>query len=85
VIDYPLTDAELNIPLTVSRVHTHDADKLAYLGELGLKPGTNFTLIARAPFNGPIQLRVNGASDVQVIGHELAGVLRVCEPDQFDF
>lgn len=84
VIDYPLTDAELNTPLTVSRVHTHDADKLAYLGELGLKPGTRFTLIARAPFNGPIQLRVDGAPDVQVIGHELAGVLRVCAPDQFE-
>jgi DtxR family Mn-dependent transcriptional regulator len=85
VIDYPLTEAELNIPLVISRVNTHDADKLAYLGELGLKPGKRFILTARAPFNGPIQLRIDGASETQVIGHELAGVLRVCPPDQFDF
>jgi DtxR family Mn-dependent transcriptional regulator len=84
VIDYPLTEAELNTPLVISRVNTHDADKLAYLGELGLKPGKRFTLTARAPFNGPIQLRIDGAPETQIIGHELAGVLRVCPPDQFD-
>lgn len=82
VTDAPLTDYDDGTALVVSRVHTHDADKLAYLGELGLQPGTRFTLVTKAPFHGPLQLRV--ADSARVIGHELAGVLRVCQEDAFE-
>ncbi len=82
VRDYPLNEAQPGSPLVISRVHTHDADKLHYLGSLELKPGTRFQLVERAPFNGPLQLQVNGNS--RVIGHELAGVLRVCTEDEFE-
>ncbi len=81
VVDTPLNEVAVGAHWTVSRANTHDADKLAYLGELGLRPGTTFTLVSRAPFNGPIHLDVDGVD--RVIGHELAGVLRVCEPAQF--
>lgn len=81
VIDSPLSDVESG-EWTISRVNTHDIDKLAYLGELGLRPGTSFTLVARAPFNGPLQLKFG--EQALVIGHELAGVLRVCSPAEFD-
>jgi Fe2+ transport system protein FeoA len=57
-------------------------DKLAYLGELGLIPGRRFTLISRAPFNGPLQLEWDG--ETRMIGHELAGVLRICPPNEFE-
>jgi DtxR family transcriptional regulator, Mn-dependent transcriptional regulator len=82
VQDAPLNEAAPESALVVSRVTTHDADKLAYLGELGLKPGKRFRLINRAPFNGPLQLDVDGAATL--IGHELAGALRVCGEDEFD-
>jgi len=82
VIDYPLNSVEPGSEWVVSRVNTHDAEKLKYLDSLGLKPGTPFTLVERAPFNGPLQLRVGDAT--KVIGHELAGVLRVCTADQFE-
>jgi DtxR family Mn-dependent transcriptional regulator len=82
VTDTPLNEVEIGGEWVISRVNTHDMDKLAYLGELGLKPGTRFTLVSRAPFNGPIQLKFS--SQVQVIGHELAGVLRVCSPSEFE-
>ncbi|MDX2161810.1 MAG: metal-dependent transcriptional regulator [bacterium] len=84
VNDQPLSEAAVAVGAdwVISRVHTHDFDKLAYLGELGLKPGTRFTLVSRAPFSGPLQLNLNGVT--QMIGHELAGVLRVCPPDAFD-
>ncbi len=82
VTDVPLTEAPLGGRLVISRVSTHDADKLVYLDSLGLKPGTPFDLVERAPFNGPIQLRVAG--QIRVLGHELAGSLRVCTPDEFD-
>jgi DtxR family transcriptional regulator, Mn-dependent transcriptional regulator len=82
VVDYPLNSVDPNGDWVISRVNTHDAEKLKYLDSLGLKPGAQFTLVERAPFNGPLQLRVKG--DIKVIGHELAGVLRVCKPDQFE-
>lgn len=87
VKDQPLNGIDVNAESSnewvISRVNSHDMDKLAYLGELGLQPGTRFTLVGRAPFNGPLQLQF-GSSATQVIGHELAGVLRVCSPHDFD-
>jgi DtxR family transcriptional regulator, Mn-dependent transcriptional regulator len=82
VVDTPLNTVDLGQDFVISRVTTHDADKLEYLGTLGLKPGTHLQLVERAPFNGPLQLRANGQT--RVIGHELAGVLRVCKPSEFD-
>jgi DtxR family Mn-dependent transcriptional regulator len=80
--DWPLNTAEPGQVYAVSRVNSHDSDKLQYLETLGLKPGVRFTLTSRAPFNGPLQLEVSDKTIV--IGHELAGVLRVCDTDAFD-
>lgn len=82
VVDIPLNEAQPGARLVVSRVSTHDAEKLVYLESLGLKPGTAFDVIERAPFNGPIQLGVDG--ETRVLGHELAGSLRVCTPEQYN-
>jgi DtxR family transcriptional regulator, Mn-dependent transcriptional regulator len=82
VVDAPLSESAAHNEYVISRVHSHDSDKLAYLGSLGLKPGKRFRLIARAPFNGPLQLELDGQQ--HVIGHELAGTLRVCAPDQYE-
>ena len=82
VYDHPLNDVDPGQELVISRVNTHDGDKLQYLDTLGLRPGSRIKLIARAPFNGPIQLEVD--SQPQVIGHELAGVLRVCSEEEFE-
>ncbi len=80
--DRPLNQYEAGQTLIISRVNTHDADKLQYLGSLGLVPGARFHLVERAPFNGPLQLRVGDTT--RVIGYELAGVLRVCTEAEFD-
>jgi len=79
--DYPLNEAQPGEEYAISRVNSHDEEKLRYFEELGLKPGTRFRLIARAPFNGPIQLQLT--DDTVLLGHELAGVLRVCTEDEF--
>ena len=42
----------------VVRVHDDDPARLRYLGELGLVPGAVVALLARAPFDGPITIRV---------------------------
>ena len=81
VVDYPLNEIDIERTVVISRVNTHVAEKLAYIGSLGLLPGTRLTLLERAPFHGPLQLDVNG--ERCVMGYELAGVLRVCSEDEF--
>src|SRR5437867_3830707 len=54
----------------VRRVSDHSPDQLRYLAELGLRPETEFTVLERAPFHGPIRLRL-GEKEVSV-GIELA-------------
>jgi DtxR family Mn-dependent transcriptional regulator len=81
VRDIPLNEAEPDSDLVVSRVSSHDEHMLMYLGELGLRPGTRFHLVSRAPFNGPLQLTIG--DETCLIGHELAGVLRVCSEQEF--
>ena len=59
----------------VARVPDRDPALLRYLGELGLYPGTPIELVSRAPFGGPIRLRVDGTECI--VGEELAGQVRV--------
>jgi DtxR family transcriptional regulator, Mn-dependent transcriptional regulator len=58
----------------IVRVSDDDAERLRYLGELGMTPGATVTMVDRAPFGGPIRVRVGGSE--QLIGPALAnGVL----------
>lgn len=75
VNDQPLSDVPVGMAGTLSRVKTHDGEKLRYLAKLGLTPGAPIRLLNRAPFNGPLRLQVNGQE--HVIGTELAQALRV--------
>ena len=75
VIDEPLSEVAAPTELVVSRVNTHDPEVLKYLFTLDLVPGQAINLVNRAPFNGPLRLRIGNHE--QVIGHELASVLRV--------
>jgi len=59
----------------VSRVRTHEPEKLRYMASLGLMPGTEFEILGRAPFNGPMRLRI-GREEV-IIGYELMKLLWV--------
>lgn len=81
IIDYPLTDTDIGDEYVISRVNTHDDEKLRYFDTLGIKPGEVFLLADKAPFNGPLQIELDG--EVIHLGHELAGVLRVCTQDEF--
>ena len=81
VTDYPLSEVEVGHEYVISRVHTHDEHRLRYFTELRLEPGKRFRLVMRAPFKGPLQLQVDGQT--HFIGHELAGVLRVCSEAEY--
>lgn len=73
--DRPLTVIPENTRGRISRIRERQAEKLVYLAEIGLVPGAEFTLLHRAPFDGP--LRVQLGSYEQVIGHELASAIWV--------
>jgi DtxR family Mn-dependent transcriptional regulator len=67
----PLAASAAGQRLVIYRVSDDDPDLLHYLEELGLMPGALVEIVGKAPFNGPITLRVGTRE--QVIGHEVAG------------
>jgi DtxR family Mn-dependent transcriptional regulator len=75
----PLNDLPDGTSGQVGRIASHDGDMLRYLNSLNLKPGAKIELVARAPFSGPIRLRVQNGSfkDEHVIGSELAAKIFV--------
>ena len=59
----------------VASVSDRDGARLRYLGELGLTPGEEVEVVERAPFDGPISVRVRGA--IRQIGRTLAAIVRI--------
>jgi DtxR family transcriptional regulator, Mn-dependent transcriptional regulator len=54
----PLSKLKPGTAATVSRVSDRHADKLRYMVSLGLLPGARVSVLERAPFRGPITLKV---------------------------
>lgn len=81
IVDTLLADVAADAEYVVSRCNTHDVEKLRYLASLGLTPGSSIRLVERAPFHGPLHVRVG--EQTHFLGYELAQVLRVCAPDEF--
>ena len=73
--DVCLIDCAPGAAGTLSRVTTHDPDKLRYLAGLRLIPGSPIRSAGRAPFNGPV--RVASGRAEHVLGPELASALYV--------
>jgi len=59
----------------IQRVGDRDAEQLRYLAELGIVPGRQVEVVARAPFDGPIDLRIGRV--VRSIGPALARQIAV--------
>lgn len=70
VRDEPLANVPSGSDCVVSRVRTHDLDKLRYIAEVGLVPGTPFHLLSCAPFKGPLRLEMKPHD--HIIGYELS-------------
>lgn len=79
VHDQPLLEMPVGAAVVIRRVKTDDPAKLRYLAELGLVPGQPVRVAGRAPFNGPVRLRLDGARgrSEPVLGAEIAQALRV--------
>lgn len=75
VNDVPLIHVLSGSDCVISRVRTHDMEKLSYIGDLGLVPGKSFHLLSCAPFKGPLRLQMKPHD--HLIGYELASSLWV--------
>ncbi len=75
VMDEPLVNVPSGSDCVVSRVRTHNMEKLHYIAELGLIPGTSFHLLSCAPFKGPLRLQMKPQD--HIIGYELSQSLWV--------
>ncbi|SRR5579875_872158 len=81
-----LSELALEQDAIVRRVNDDDAARLRYLADLGLTPGAIVRVIERAPFGGPLRVRVGrsdaatGTADAQsehAVGPELAADVQV--------
>ena len=70
VVDISLIEVPSGSDCVVSRVRTHNMDKLHYIAEIGLMPGTPFHLLSCAPFKGPLRLEMKPHD--HIIGYELS-------------
>lgn len=70
----------------ILRVSDQNSEKLCYLGQLGLYPETRIQVVGRAPFGGPVSIRVGeGATQVEhMLGSELASALIVSPSEMPD-
>jgi DtxR family transcriptional regulator, Mn-dependent transcriptional regulator len=75
VPDDRLSAMEAGARATVVRVSDIDAERLRYLGTLGLYPDALVTVVERMPFNGPLKVRVG--DEEHVVGLELASAIHV--------
>jgi DtxR family Mn-dependent transcriptional regulator len=77
----PLTRVAEGDRCVLTRVSVGDADRLRYLGSLGIRPGLHFTVVEQAPFDGPVT--IDTPMGTRVLGHALAtGLLCVAEDAQ---
>lgn len=76
-IGISLTRAQPNRPYRLVRVLMQDAERLSYLGSLGLYPGAFVELLKQSPFAGPLILNIGG--EHHALAHEMADQLLVTE------
>ena len=70
-----LTGLKIGEKGTIVKVTDERADMLQYLSTLGLVPGARVEVEEKAPFNGPLLVRIMGAS--YAIGRNVASVIWV--------
>jgi len=73
-----LDQVEVGGRVSVRRVGDRDPGQLRYLAELGITPGREIEVVSRAPYDGPIALRVGRTT--RSIGPALARQIFVSSP-----
>jgi DtxR family Mn-dependent transcriptional regulator len=71
----PLTELNEKEQSIVVKITEEKSDLLSYLSALGLVPGATVEIVAKAPFNGPITLKVDETN--QALSPTIASIIRV--------
>jgi len=66
---------------TIRKVINASPALLTYLNKESLVPTQAFTLLEKAPFQGPLKLQIRGRKAVTYVGHEVARCIFVCPCD----
>ncbi|HUF13437.1 MAG TPA: metal-dependent transcriptional regulator [Longimicrobiales bacterium] len=76
---YPsLAEIDTGTRAVLRRVSDEDAEALRYLAAMGMLPGTEIEVLERAPFEGPLRVRIGGKGGAeQVLGRRFAATLQV--------
>jgi DtxR family transcriptional regulator, Mn-dependent transcriptional regulator len=78
-----LSEIEAGSLVEIKAVQDEDSDRLRYMEARGLMPGVRLKIESKAPFNGPITLKVGMDPETpQTIGYELARRIRVSVPGE---
>ena len=74
----PLTAVSPGQTVLIARIPDDgNSERLRYLAELGLRPGTEVMITAVAPFDGPITFEIEGSS--KVVGFTIAQAVQVSD------
>ena len=68
-----LADVPVGASVVLRQVGDEDPERLRYLAEQGLTPGTRLDVLERQPFNGPTMVRAG--DETRIVGRELAALL----------
>ncbi|MCH7715560.1 MAG: metal-dependent transcriptional regulator [Gemmatimonadetes bacterium] len=73
----PMTEIEVGHAGRFRMIGDADPERLRFIASLGLRPGAEFRVLDRQPFNGPVTIELDGDRK-EVIGFALASSLQ-CE------
>ena len=73
----PLAVANVDEQYIVGRVKDQDPEFLRYLEKIGIIPGVKITIIEKAPFNGPVQVKLE--DEEKTIGFSIAEQIYLVE------
>ncbi|MFQ6087187.1 MAG: FeoA family protein, partial [Candidatus Bathyarchaeia archaeon] len=71
----PLTDLKPKEKSVLVKITDEKHEVLAYLSTLGIVPEAFLEVVEKAPFNGPITVKINGTK--QALSFEIASIIYV--------
>ncbi len=71
-----LADIQAGANVRVRQVSDQSAEMLRYMATMGIKPNVEIEVVSRAPFNGPLEIVVNGETTYS-LGLEVAAHIYV--------
>ena len=75
----PLTDASINNQYIIGRVKDQESELLRYFEKIGVIPGVQIRIIDKAPFNGPILVKLEDVE--KTIGFNIAEQVYLVEQE----